>query len=76
MDEKAPSSFSYGSASGFVFSVMFAVAIPTTCFAFGGRWLDERLGTQFLFTLLGLLASVVLSVFVVLRLAQRYKSRT
>jgi len=41
-------------AMGFVWEVFMSIALPTTLFALGGRWLDERLRVSPLFVLLGL----------------------
>lgn len=75
MDKKGPVSFSYGSATGFVFSVFVAVAVPTFVCALGGRWLDQRFATGYLFTILGLFAAFGMTAYLVLRLAKRFTSR-
>lgn len=76
MDTKAPTSFSYGSAGGFVFSVFVAVAVPTVACALGGRWLDRYFATGYLFTILGLFLAFGLTTYLVLRLAKRFTSHT
>ena len=76
MDTKVPASFSYGSAGGFVFAVFVAVAVPTFACAIGGRWLDGRFGTGYLFTVLGLFVAFGLTTLLVLRLAKRFTSKT
>ena len=45
-------------AIGFVWEVFFSIAIPTTVFALGGRWLDVRYHSSPLFVIVGLALSL------------------
>jgi len=48
-----------------VWELLFGIAVPTTLFALGGRWLDTRYSTAPWFTVSGLiLALVVVGAFV------------
>ena len=54
MGQKGTVSFSYRSASGFVFAVFLAVALPTVSCALGARWIDQYFATGYFFTILGI----------------------
>ena len=46
-------------ALGLVAGIGFAIAIPLAIFFLGGLWLDERLGTQPLFMMVGILLGLI-----------------
>lgn len=60
-------------AMGFVWEVLFAIAVPTTLCALGGRWLDRHFHTSPWFTLIGIVVALGLAALTVLRQARRYK---
>ncbi|MFA5798235.1 MAG: AtpZ/AtpI family protein [Patescibacteria group bacterium] len=55
---------------GLVWEVIVAIALPTTLFALGGRWLDTRFHTSPLFILVGLIASLGIVYLLVSRKAK------
>ncbi|MDP3794211.1 MAG: AtpZ/AtpI family protein [Candidatus Uhrbacteria bacterium] len=59
-------------AMGFVWEVLISIAVPTTLFALGGRWLDLRWHTSPLFLGTGLLLSLVVAGALVIHQAKRF----
>ncbi len=57
-------------AMDLVWDVVFAIALPTTIFALGGRWLDQRWQTSPLFLLIGLVMSLIVAFVLILRKAK------
>lgn len=43
----------YGEAMGMVWDVLVTLLVSTLLFALGGRWMDARFGTRWIFTALG-----------------------
>lgn len=62
-------------ALGIVWDVLMAIAIPTTAFALGGRWLDRQFGYAPLFTVIGLALAVVTAGVIVSLKADSLRKR-
>ncbi len=56
-------------ATGFVWEVLIAVALPVTLSAFLGRWLDRRFHTGSVFTLMSFIPALAIAFLLILRLA-------
>jgi len=54
-------------AVGFVWQLLVLIAVPTTLFAFAGRWIDTRFGTTPWATGAGLVVALALAFLVALR---------
>lgn len=62
-------------AMEFVWEVLVVIAVPTTIFALGGRWLDGKWGTSPWMTLLGLALSLAFAGILVYRRVKRMAKR-
>lgn len=60
-------------AMGFVWQVLMSIALPTTLFALGGRWLDHKLGMSPWFTIIGFFLALFLSSVLIIREAKQYQ---
>lgn len=69
MDQNTPpkKDFSALQAVGIVWEILAMIAIPTVLFALGGRWLDARYGTSPWFLAIGLLLSLAVCAFIVVK---------
>lgn len=76
MDQNGKSSKLQGlQALGLVWDIILAIALPTTLLALVGRWLDGKLQTSPLFTLLGLALALVIVYLMVSRKAKEIAER-
>ena len=77
MENETKREISTWEAMEFVWEVLIAIAVPTTLFALGGRWLDTKWGTTPWMTVLGLVLALAIAALLVLRkgkkMAQRMK---
>ena len=77
MENETKREISTWEAMEFVWEVLIAIAVPTTLFALGGRWLDTKWGTSPWMTVLGLVLALAIAALLVLRkgkkMAQRMK---
>lgn len=63
----------YGAMTGFLFEFGFFIAIPMVLLVLLGKWLDARYDKHF-YVVLGVLAAVFTSFFLVLRSMKRISS--
>jgi F0F1-type ATP synthase assembly protein I len=54
-------------ALAWVWDILLGIAIPTTLFALGGRWLDTHYGTSPWFTILGFILALFVAGTIVMR---------
>lgn len=50
----------YGEALGMVWDVLITLLVSTFVFALGGRWLDVRYGTGWMFTVIGFVLLILI----------------
>lgn len=62
-------------AMSIVWDVVIAIALPTTLFALGGRWIDNRYHTSPWITILGLAIALLTAYIVVSRKAKNIAKR-
>ena len=74
-EEKKTRDISTWEAMEFVWEVLIAIAVPTTLFALGGRWLDTKWGTTPWMTVLGLVLALVIAALLVLRKGKKMAER-
>ncbi len=60
----------------FVIDVLIAIAVPTTLFAIGGRWLDRRYDASPLFVIAGFIIAMAVTFVMVKKQVERYKKLT
>jgi len=60
-------------ALGFVYDVLFAIAIPTVLLALAGRWLDTRWHVAPLFSLIGLALALAVVIVLMMRKTKQLK---
>ena len=60
----------------YVWDVLLAVILPTTLFAYAGRWLDKYNDSSPWFTLLGLVLALLVTRALVKKQIERYKKMT
>ena len=74
MDEKIPETqvVRAWKATSFVWEILLSIIVPTTVFALGGRWLDQRWHSSPVFLILGLVLALALAYAIVLRKAKQY----
>ncbi len=72
-DESGSKAVNAARAMGFVWEVLISIAIPTTLFALGGRWLDTRWHTSPWFVLIGLVLSFLTAGALVMRKAKNFR---
>ncbi len=59
----------------FVWEILVVIAVPTTLFALGGRWLDAKWGTSPWMTILGLILALALAAIMVFRRGKKMATR-
>jgi F0F1-type ATP synthase assembly protein I len=58
-----------------VWDLLFAIAVPTVLFALGGRWLDRRFHLSPLFTIVGLILSILVIAITIKRKGETLQKR-
>lgn len=71
MDEKRNRDISYADAIGIVWDIVITVLVTTIFFAFGGRWLDNHFGTNWIFTTIGFALLILIGTGLLLKKGQR-----
>lgn len=70
--DKISKIYTIGRAFALASTITFQLAVPVLMGAFGGRYIDEKLGTSPWFMITGLFLGLVAGVVGVIRLAQRF----
>jgi ATP synthase protein I len=70
--EKISKIYTIGRAFALASTITFQLAVPVLMGAFGGRYIDERLGTSPWLMIAGLFLGLTAGVVGVIRLAQRF----
>lgn len=58
-EEKPKNPVNRGELISIAFELGFIIALPVVAFGFGGKWLDGKMGTEPMFTLIGVLTAIV-----------------
>ncbi|MBI4050247.1 MAG: AtpZ/AtpI family protein [Candidatus Doudnabacteria bacterium] len=58
-DEKQKPPINRGELISIAFELGFIIALPVVIFGLGGKWLDAKMGTAPMFTLIGILTAIV-----------------